>query len=144
MQDDNGPTADPPNGDPAPSGSVPDDVLLVEDNTLIALDTEDILRQMGVRSVRAARTVAEALAAIDERAPGFALLDVNLGRETSFAIAWRLRDLGVRFAFVTGYGDDAAFAGAFGDVPKIRKPYTAEALRAGFLHPPEPFKPPVR
>jgi len=119
-----------PPADGALPSDGPQDVLLVEDNMLIALDTEDILLHLGVGSVRAARNVTEAMAAIDARRPDFALLDVNLGIETSFAIAWRLRDLGVRFAFVTGYGDDIAFGGAFGDVPKIRKPYTAKALSA--------------
>lgn len=112
-----------------PSRGFPQDVLLVEDNMLIALDTEDLLGHLGVATVRCARNVAEALAEIDKRPPDFALLDVNLGAEMSFDIAWRLRDLGIRFAFVTGYGDDVAFAGAFGDVPKIRKPYTADGLR---------------
>src|SRR4051812_4617301 len=110
------------------SGWVPADVLLVEDNLIIALDTEDILRNLGVRSVRTASGVTEALREIGERRPEFALLDVNLGAETSFEIAARLSELKVRFAFATGYGEQVAFPDALAAVPKYRKPYTADEL----------------
>ena len=41
--------------------------------------------------------------------PEFALLDVNLGAETSFEIAKRLAEAGVPFVFATGYGEQVAF-----------------------------------
>ena len=41
---------------------------------------------------------------IADRAPDFALLDVGLVREKSFAIAERLDALKIPFVFVTGYG----------------------------------------
>ena len=62
---------------------VPQDVLLVEDNLIIALDTEEVMQRLGVATVRVASGVADALKTIDERKPDFALLDVNLGVETS-------------------------------------------------------------
>jgi light-regulated signal transduction histidine kinase (bacteriophytochrome)/CheY-like chemotaxis protein len=113
-----------------PSGAVPRDVLLVEDNLIIALDTEDMLRRLGAHDVRTASSVGEALRQIAERAPEFALLDVNLGSETSFEIATRLQELKVRFAFATGYGEQAAFPEEFADAHKLRKPYTIDVLRA--------------
>ena len=109
---------------------VPKDVLVVEDNLIIALDAEDMLHRLGVERVRTASNVAEALRQIDERAPDFALLDVNLGVETSFEIATRLAALNVPFAFTTGYGEQGAFPDEFATVPKVRKPYTADGLRA--------------
>nr|WP_245431155.1 response regulator [Rhodoplanes roseus] len=112
-------------------------MLLVEDTMIIALDAEDMLRQLGVNTVRMVASVADALATIETRAPAFALLDVNLGAESSFAIAARLRQLGVPFAFATGYGEQAAFPPEFSDTPRLRKPYTAETLRAVL----EPFAP---
>ena len=79
---------------PATSGgALPDDVLLVEDNMIIALDTEETMLKLGVKTVRIASGVADALKAIEERAPDFALLDVNLGAETSFEIAEALTQL---------------------------------------------------
>lgn len=114
---------------PLRPGRLPQDVLLVEDTMIIALDAEDMLRQLGVATVRLAASVADALAVIAVRPPAFALLDVNLGVESSFAVAARLRALGVPFAFATGYGEQAAFPPDFVDTPRLRKPYTAETLR---------------
>ncbi len=107
----------------------PADLLLVEDNFIIALDTEDMLRALGVETVRTARSVGEALEHIAAAAPDFALLDVNLGDEKCFEVARRLRGLGVSFAFATGYGDThAVFPAEFADALIAAKPYTADDL----------------
>ncbi len=108
---------------------MPDDVLVVEDNLIIALDAEDMLRELGVTAVRTAGSVNQALQLIAERVPEFALLDVNLGSETSFGIAQRLRELNVPMAFATGYGDQHAFAGEFADTPIVRKPYSVQTIQ---------------
>jgi hypothetical protein len=71
--------------DPAPV--MPQDVLIVEDDPIIALDFEDTILGFGVKAVRTAGNVARALDLIADRAPDFALLDVSLTREKSFAIA---------------------------------------------------------
>jgi CheY-like chemotaxis protein len=112
-----------------PSG-MPSDVLLVEDDPLIALDFEDTILGFGVRTVRTAGSVAIALAMIAERAPEFALLDVSLIREKSFAIAERLSALRIPFAFVTGYGGDANVPADFRIVPRLPKPCAPEELLA--------------
>jgi CheY-like chemotaxis protein len=95
-----------------------------------ALDTEEVMQRLGVATVRIASGVADALKTIDEQKPDFALLDVNLGVETSFEIAERLQALKVPFAFATVYGEQIAFPKEFAAVPKIRKPYSTETLRA--------------
>ncbi len=110
--------------------SLPSDIILVEDNMIIAMDTEEMLRELGAKSVRVASGVAEALRLIDELAPDFALLDVNLGDETSFEIAERLLKLNVPFAFTSGYGEQAAFPDEYAHVKKLSKPYSAESLHA--------------
>lgn len=112
----------------APPGAVPRDVLVVEDELIIALDFEDTLYSLGVATVRAAATVAQALALIDERAPDFALLDVGLLNENSFVVARRLTELQIRFAFVTGYGGDKRFPAEYALVPRLPKPYSSESL----------------
>jgi light-regulated signal transduction histidine kinase (bacteriophytochrome)/CheY-like chemotaxis protein len=109
--------------------AVPDDVLVVEDNMIIALDAEAMVRKLGVASVRLASNTREAFDLIAERRPDFALLDVNLGNETSFAIAGRLIGLGVPFAFASGYGEQVAFPEAVAAMPRLRKPYALETLR---------------
>jgi len=107
---------------------MPNDVLIVEDDPIIALDFEDTLLGFGVKTVRTAQTVARALAMIAERWPDFALLDVGLTREKSFAVAEQLDGLKIPYAFVTGYGADVRLPAAFTDKPRLTKPYSTEAL----------------
>ena len=111
-------------GTPAP----PSDVLLVEDDPIIALDFEDTIIGLGVKTVRTAATVARALQMIADRAPDFALLDISLMREKSFAIAERLDALKIPFAFVTGYSIDVRLPKAFAERPRLAKPCSTEAL----------------
>ena len=108
---------------------MPNDVLIVEDDPIIALDFEDTLLGFGVKTVRTAQSVARALALIDQQPPDFALL-VGLIREKSFAVAERLDALKIPFAFVSGYGADARLPAAFADKPRLPKPYSTEALLA--------------
>src|SRR5258708_21540692 len=88
---------------------MPNDVLIVEDDPLIALDFEDTLLGFGVKTVRTAASVAKALELIADRAPDFALLDVGLVHEKSFAVAERLDAPKIPFVFVTGYCTVGAF-----------------------------------
>jgi CheY-like chemotaxis protein len=118
--------------EPAPPGMplFPDDLLLVEDDPIIALGFEDTILGLGVKIVRTAGSVAKALAMIADRAPDFALLDVGLVREKSFAIAERLDALKIPFAFVTGYAAEMKVPAAFSDRPRLPKPCSTEALEA--------------
>lgn len=123
--------------DSAPATRPPADVLLVEDNYLIALDTEEMLKELGVAEVRTAGNIEEALGMIDAKAPEFCLLDVNLGDTKSFAVAERLAELGVRFAFVTGYGESAAIPHHLSGII-VSKPFTMQTLLQAFTPAPEP------
>jgi CheY-like chemotaxis protein len=115
---------------PPSSDGLPDDVLVVEDDAIIALDFEDTLLGFGVKTVRTAGNVARALDLIADRAPDFALLDVGLVHENSFAIAERLKALDIPFIFITGYGRDVRLPPAFANQPRLPKPCTTEALEA--------------
>ena len=106
------------------------DVLIVEDDPIIALDLEDTILGFGVKTVRTAASVARALELIEQRSPDFALLDVGLIREKSFAVAERLEALKIPFAFVTGYGAEARLPAAFANKPRLPKPCSSDALRA--------------
>ena len=118
----------------SPDGpALPNDVLVVEDDPIIALDFEDTILGFGVTVVRTASCVARALDMISERAPDFALLDVSLIREKSFAIAERLDALKIPYIFVTGYGADASVPAAFSDKPRLPKPCSSAALQAALL-----------
>ena len=115
---------------PDGSADIPIDVLIVEDDPIIAIDFEDRLLGFGVRSVRTVGTVAQALDAIARRAPDFALLDVSLIRETSFAIAERLAALKIPYVFVTGYGAETSIPAQFAARPRLQKPCSSDALAA--------------
>jgi DNA-binding NtrC family response regulator len=103
--------------------------LIVEDDPIIALGLEDTVLDLGIAAVRVASNVTTALQLIDDRVPEFALLDVGLVREKSFAIAERLAALQIPFAFSTGYGADGVPA-AFADRPRLPKPCPTDALEA--------------
>lgn len=108
----------------------PRDVLIVEDDPIIALDFEDTILGLGVNEVRTAGNVARALEMIAERAPDFVLLDVGLVREKSFAVAERLEALQIPFVFVTGYGTEVRLPAAFAHRPRLPKPCSTDALEA--------------
>jgi CheY-like chemotaxis protein len=116
--------------EPASNDGIPGDVLIVEDDPIIALDFEDTILGFGVKTVRIAGNVARALDLIAEQRPDFALLDVGLTREKSFAVAERLKALEIPFIFITGYGTDVRLPPAFADTPRLPKPYSTDALKA--------------
>lgn len=109
---------------------MPNDVLIVEDDALIALDFESTIVNFGVARVRTATQVAQALEMIAERPPDFALLDVGMGTETSLDVAATLETRGIPFAFVTGYRADMALTGRFADRPTLSKPCLREEIEA--------------
>jgi CheY-like chemotaxis protein len=116
--------------EPACFDRKPDDVLIVEDDPVIALDFEETIQGFGVKTVRTAGSVARALGMIADRAPDFALLDVGLVREKSFAVAAQLDALRIPFVFVTGYSADVRLPAEFADRPRLPKPFSTDALRA--------------
>ncbi|MCA1454920.1 response regulator [Bradyrhizobium sp. BRP22] len=116
--------------EPALLDGIPSDVLIVEDDPIIAIDFEDTILGFGVKTVRTATSVARALQFIAHRQPDFALLDVVLARENTFALAERLDALRIPYVFVTGYGADVQLPAALADKPRLIKPCSSEALEA--------------
>ena len=107
-------------------------VLAVEDNVVIALDLEDVLIGLGAERVVTASNVTEALRLIDVETPSFALLDINLGAEFSWPIATRLRSLGVKHVFATGYGDGINYPVEHRLTQVITKPYASDSIAQAF------------
>lgn len=98
-------------------------VLLLEDESMVAMLTEDILLEQGCDVLLAMR-LEDGLKLARDAAFDLAVLDVNLGGgETSYPIAGLLLDRGIPFLFATGYhagGMDPRFE----KCPKIQKPFT--------------------
>ncbi|AFL53485.1 CheY-like chemotaxis protein [Sinorhizobium fredii] len=103
-------------------------VLVVEDNFLIAMDMEEILGALGVTSVHIATTTEKAMEIVGAHPIDFAILDINLGDETSFAVAESLIARGINFGFTSGYGDLLALPGHLRDIPRIEKPFSEGSL----------------
>ncbi len=110
----------------------PASVLIVEDNLIIGLEAEEIFQSLGCVDVVVVPTVQMALQTIERstRPFDFALLDINLGAETSFPIARRLREQTVPFAFASGYGDGALIPDDLRDETNIGKPYDTDVIKA--------------
>ncbi|TWF49828.1 HWE histidine kinase domain-containing protein [Neorhizobium alkalisoli] len=102
-------------------------VLLVEDSLIIALDAEDILTRLGAE-VMTASSVESGLEIIDNNPPTLAVLDINLGDQTSFTVADRLAEMGTPFIFATGYGEQAMLPDHQQHRTVVQKPYTLEGI----------------
>lgn len=102
-------------------------VLVVEDDALIAMLIEEVLREQGAAVCGPLGEPVAALDAARSEPCDAALLDVHLGRGSSAAIAEQLRARGVPLAFVTGYGRGGV-PEAFRDAPVLGKPFRDEDL----------------
>jgi CheY-like chemotaxis protein len=103
-------------------------VLVVEDEFLIAMETEQMLVDLGCIVIGPVPTVARALALLDREKPDFAILDVNLGRERSTPVAEALRARGVPFALASGYNGSQLPEEAFRNAPHLGKPLDRNLL----------------
>ncbi|WIW88493.1 HWE histidine kinase domain-containing protein [Sphingobium sp. V4] len=102
-------------------------VLLVEDNMIIAMDGEDALRDLGAEVMTAA-SVGRAREAIATQPVDLAVLDFNLGHETSLPVADLLAERGIPFLFATGYGDGLELPVRFQSMTLVKKPYSGATL----------------
>ncbi|NCP19845.1 MAG: GAF domain-containing protein [Erythrobacter sp.] len=102
---------------------MPERVLLIEDNMIIALDTEEMLRELGVKEVLVSGSVTQALRALENDNPEFAVLDFNLGEESSEPVARELARRGVPFVLATGYSAKEVRFEELGAKAILKKPY---------------------
>lgn len=103
-------------------------VLLVEDQVLIAMDAEMMLADAGIETVVTASSSSDALNRLKTFTPAIAILDINLGRDTSVPVAEELVRRGIPFLFATGYDDRSVVPEELLSIPVVRKPYDAAAL----------------
>jgi DNA-binding response OmpR family regulator len=104
-------------------------ILIVEDEPLIAMMLEDFLDVLDHAVAGVADSCATALEAIRGGGVDAAILDVNLrGGEKSTPVAEALADRGVPFIFATGGGDDGVDE-RFRDRPRLQKPFTMDGVQ---------------
>jgi DNA-binding LytR/AlgR family response regulator len=103
-------------------------VRVLEDNFIIAMEAEDILRSLGVEHVEIATNLSQAGSLIETGAFDFVFLDVNLGSDTSFSFATLLVERKMPFGFVSGYGENSNFPAELRDIPRITKPFNESSV----------------
>jgi CheY-like chemotaxis protein len=103
-------------------------ILIVEDNFLVATAIAQMLETRGFEIIGPVGTVRDALALVKncERIDG-AVLDVNLHGTMAYPIVDALRSKSVPLVFMTGY-DRRSIEPGYADVPCMQKPVTAERL----------------
>jgi CheY-like chemotaxis protein len=97
-------------------------VFLAEDEMLVSMLVEDVITGLGCEIVGPAASRAQALKLASAEEVDAALLDVNLGGEPVYPVADVLKERGIPFAFITGYGN-AGIAPRFAGVPTLSKPF---------------------
>jgi DNA-binding response OmpR family regulator len=97
-------------------------VLVVEDEPFLLMTYEDALTDAGARYLSAS-SVGEALSLLTLDVD-VAILDIRLGDEKVFPVAYRLMEEGIPFLFCSGTGGDMP-EGMFSQAPLIPKPANA-------------------
>ncbi len=105
-------------------------ILVVEDESLVAMLLEQMLEELGFGAIRIASSLSEALDALEQERPDLAALDVNVRGEPIFPLAAALAARRAPFVFVTGYGAQGLSAEWQGR-PVVQKPFSLESLEAG-------------
>jgi len=102
-------------------------LLVVEDESLVALMIEDMLEELGCIVAASAASLARALALAHSEKLDGALLDMNLAGQPVYPVAEILTDRRVPFIFATGY-DRSTIDRRFAHVPVVHKPFDAREL----------------
>jgi DNA-binding response OmpR family regulator len=107
--------------------SVPRLILVVEDEPLIAMMLEDFLETLGHRVHATCENVKDAIGEVEKGGFDVAILDVNLGGESAWPVARKLREKQIPFVIATGGHVDPPPA-EFTNVPVIEKPFTVDRV----------------
>lgn len=102
-------------------------VLVVEDEPILLMMYEDAVIDAGA-GVRTASSVGEALDKLGLEID-VAILDIRLGDEKVFPVAYRLLEIGIPFLFCSGTAGDMP-EGVFSQIPLMHKPVSADRVVA--------------
>lgn len=114
---------------PRPPRRLPESVLVVEDDVVIAMLAESLLQHLGCPRVVVAGTQDDALRALEAQHFDAAVLDVDLGDHTSEQVATRLAAHGVHTILATGYSDTDVLPVPLRGLRRIFKPYDGSELQ---------------
>ena len=101
------------------------DVLIIEDEPIIAMDIEDLVANCGHRVIGVAATEADAVAIAERSRPGLILADINLGAggDGSSAVSRIMRNHYAPVIFVTAYPERLLTGEALEPAFVITKPF---------------------
>jgi DNA-directed RNA polymerase specialized sigma24 family protein/CheY-like chemotaxis protein len=107
------------------------DILIIEDEPLIAMDLESLVTSIGHTVQSIARTRDEAVAAVRQRRPGLILADVQLADGSSGLDAVKdiLGDLNVPVVFITAYPEQVLTGQRPEPTFLIPKPFQHETVK---------------
>jgi chemotaxis family two-component system sensor kinase Cph1 len=105
-------------------------ILVVEDNALLALSLEDMLKGAGAKVVGPAVTLDEAKRFATEEALSAALLDIRLDDDDVWPVARILAARGIPFVFSTGHFDRASLPPEWSERPILTKPVGRQKIIA--------------
>ena len=108
------------------------DVVIIEDEPLIAMDLEQLVQELGHRVVRVARTERQAIEAVRQTRPGLVLADIQLADGSSGldAVNEFLQIFSVPVIFVTAFPERLLTGAKPEPTFLVSKPFQAEALKA--------------
>ena len=109
-------------------------VLVIEDQSLVALELEDILTDLGYHVLGVGGSLDAALELVIQFGDELdaVLLDANLSGQSAAPVADLLRWQDVPFVLSSGYeADELRYLGF--DAPRLAKPYVKEDVRRALL-----------
>lgn len=104
-------------------------ILIVEDEILIAMDLEDMVAEMGGRAIASAHTIETAMKMAESIEVDAAILDVDVAGQLVFPVADVLAARGIPFLFNTGHSAEDALRARYASAPICRKPTLPRQLK---------------
>ena len=106
-------------------------ILVLEDEPLVAMMLEDELGSMGIHVVGPANNLKSALQLAELSSLDGALLDLNINGSYTTKVADKLRTRSIPFIFVTGYDRPPGLL--YRDVSVLHKPFSPIDLRMALI-----------
>jgi two-component SAPR family response regulator len=103
-------------------------ILIVEDESILAMDLADRLEREGCNVIGPVSRETKALAVLEVDSPDAVVLDLNLNGKLPIDLANTLVARHIPFVIVTGYGARPSDAPALLDAPRLQKPVNTPDL----------------
>jgi DNA-binding response OmpR family regulator len=104
-------------------------VLIVDDESMVAMMIEDMLTDLGHLVLATSGNMSKASKLVADASADLAILDVNLNGEETYPLATSLTKRKIPFIFATGYGS-SGIKGEWSEVPVLQKPFQSSELAA--------------